>query len=199
MLCRGRAGPCLTEPTCVYDKNGKKTVSTEGGSNVEDHASFFANIFGGEHFMDYVHWDWHGYSGYSGMFSCFLYCFFFLTSSFAARSPRRRLAAARTASPSEHTTKHARPPVPPSPLFRLAPSRPCPTPSSFAFVSPRLCLAVLPCPCTHTPHPRPRAPRGCTHPVAMPLEVCFLLFSFVFFSLTSSFAAQSLLSTLLAD
>ena len=54
MLCCGRAGPCLTEPTCVYDKNGKKTVSTEGGSNVEDPASFLANVFGGERFMDYV-------------------------------------------------------------------------------------------------------------------------------------------------
>ena len=54
MLYRGRAGPCLTEPTCVYDKNGKKMVSTEGGSNVEDPASFLANVFGGERFMDYV-------------------------------------------------------------------------------------------------------------------------------------------------
>lgn len=38
----------------VYDKNGKKMVSTEGGSNVEDPASFFANVFGGERFMDYI-------------------------------------------------------------------------------------------------------------------------------------------------
>jgi len=38
----------------VYDKNGKKMVSTEGGPNVEDPASFFANVFGGERFMDYV-------------------------------------------------------------------------------------------------------------------------------------------------
>lgn len=38
----------------VYDKNGKKMVSTESGSNVEDPASFFANVFGGERFMDYV-------------------------------------------------------------------------------------------------------------------------------------------------
>jgi hypothetical protein len=29
-------------------------VSTEGGSNVEDPASFLANVFGGERFMDYV-------------------------------------------------------------------------------------------------------------------------------------------------
>jgi hypothetical protein len=29
-------------------------VSNEGGSNVEDPASFFANVFGGERFMDYV-------------------------------------------------------------------------------------------------------------------------------------------------
>ena len=38
----------------VYDKNGKKMVSDEGGVNVEDAAGFFANVFGGERFMDYV-------------------------------------------------------------------------------------------------------------------------------------------------
>ncbi|KAH9004492.1 X-domain of DnaJ-containing-domain-containing protein [Lactarius hatsudake] len=38
----------------VYDKNGKKMVSKEGGQNVEDAASFFANVFGGERFMDYI-------------------------------------------------------------------------------------------------------------------------------------------------
>ncbi|KAH9000099.1 X-domain of DnaJ-containing-domain-containing protein [Lactarius akahatsu] len=38
----------------VYDKNGKKMVSKEGGPNVEDAASFFANVFGGERFMDYI-------------------------------------------------------------------------------------------------------------------------------------------------
>jgi hypothetical protein len=54
MLCCGHAGPCLTEPMCVYDKNGKKTVSTEGGSNVKDPTSFLTNVFGSECFMDYV-------------------------------------------------------------------------------------------------------------------------------------------------
>jgi hypothetical protein len=29
-------------------------VSNEGSPNVEDAASFFANVFGGERFMDYV-------------------------------------------------------------------------------------------------------------------------------------------------
>jgi hypothetical protein len=29
-------------------------VSAEGGSNIEDPATFFANVFGGERFMDYV-------------------------------------------------------------------------------------------------------------------------------------------------
>lgn len=29
-------------------------VSAEGGPNVEEAASFFANVFGGERFMDYV-------------------------------------------------------------------------------------------------------------------------------------------------
>ncbi|KAI0306074.1 X-domain of DnaJ-containing-domain-containing protein [Multifurca ochricompacta] len=38
----------------IYDKNGKKMVSKEGGPNVEDPTSFFANVFGGERFMDYI-------------------------------------------------------------------------------------------------------------------------------------------------
>ncbi|KAI9464438.1 DnaJ-domain-containing protein [Lactarius psammicola] len=38
----------------VYDKNGKKMVSKEGGSDVGDPMSFFANVFGGERFMDYI-------------------------------------------------------------------------------------------------------------------------------------------------
>jgi hypothetical protein len=38
----------------VYDKNGKKMVSKEGGSGIEDPAGFFANVFGGERFIDYV-------------------------------------------------------------------------------------------------------------------------------------------------
>ena len=38
----------------IYDKNGKKRISKEDGVNVEDAASFFANVFGGERFMDYV-------------------------------------------------------------------------------------------------------------------------------------------------
>ena len=29
-------------------------VSTKGGSDVEDPASFFANVFGDERFMDYL-------------------------------------------------------------------------------------------------------------------------------------------------
>jgi len=38
----------------VYDKNGKNMINTEDGSNVEDPATFFANVFGGERFMDYI-------------------------------------------------------------------------------------------------------------------------------------------------
>jgi hypothetical protein len=51
VACRG---PNRQNLRVVYDKNGKKMVSTESGSNVEDPASFFANVFGGERFMDYV-------------------------------------------------------------------------------------------------------------------------------------------------
>ncbi|KAF9460529.1 X-domain of DnaJ-containing-domain-containing protein [Collybia nuda] len=38
----------------VYDKNGKSMVDKEGGINMEDAAGFFANVFGGERFMDYI-------------------------------------------------------------------------------------------------------------------------------------------------
>lgn len=37
----------------VYDRNGKSMVDKEGPS-MEDAAGFFAQVFGGEHFMDYV-------------------------------------------------------------------------------------------------------------------------------------------------
>ncbi|CAK5283139.1 unnamed protein product [Mycena citricolor] len=38
----------------VYDKNGKSMVDKEGGVNMEDAAGFFANVFGGERFADYI-------------------------------------------------------------------------------------------------------------------------------------------------
>ncbi|KAA1469042.1 DnaJ-domain-containing protein [Dentipellis sp. KUC8613] len=46
----------LSDPNlrAVYDKNGKKMVDKEGGVNVEDAAGFFANVFGGERFNDYI-------------------------------------------------------------------------------------------------------------------------------------------------
>ncbi|KAJ7066560.1 X-domain of DnaJ-containing-domain-containing protein [Mycena amicta] len=38
----------------VYDKNGKSMVDKEGGMNMEDAAGFFANVFGGERFAEYI-------------------------------------------------------------------------------------------------------------------------------------------------
>ncbi|KAJ7765427.1 X-domain of DnaJ-containing-domain-containing protein [Mycena maculata] len=38
----------------VYDKNGKSMVDKEGGMNMDDAAGFFANVFGGERFVDYI-------------------------------------------------------------------------------------------------------------------------------------------------
>ncbi|KAJ6610240.1 X-domain of DnaJ-containing-domain-containing protein [Mycena sp. CBHHK59/15] len=38
----------------VYDKNGKSMVDKEGGMNMEDAAGFFANVFGGERFVEYI-------------------------------------------------------------------------------------------------------------------------------------------------
>ena len=37
----------------VYDRNGSKMVDKEN-MGMEDAAGFFANVFGGERFMDYV-------------------------------------------------------------------------------------------------------------------------------------------------
>lgn len=39
----------------VYDKHGKKMMEKEGTEiKMEDAAGFFANIFGGDRFIDYV-------------------------------------------------------------------------------------------------------------------------------------------------
>ncbi|KAI0339673.1 DnaJ-domain-containing protein [Trametopsis cervina] len=38
----------------VYDKNGAKMTEKEGGIGVDDAAGFFANVFGGERFQDYI-------------------------------------------------------------------------------------------------------------------------------------------------
>ncbi|KAF9818275.1 hypothetical protein IEO21_02903 [Rhodonia placenta] len=38
----------------VYDRNGAKMVDKEGGVGVDDAAGFFANVFGGERFKDYI-------------------------------------------------------------------------------------------------------------------------------------------------
>lgn len=38
----------------VYDKNGKGMVDKEGNVTMDDAAGFFANVFGGERFVDYI-------------------------------------------------------------------------------------------------------------------------------------------------
>lgn len=38
----------------VYDRNGAKMIDKEGGIGMEDAAGFFANVFGGERFRDYI-------------------------------------------------------------------------------------------------------------------------------------------------
>lgn len=38
----------------VYDKNGKSMVDKEGPVNIDDAAGFFANVFGGERFQEYI-------------------------------------------------------------------------------------------------------------------------------------------------
>ncbi|THV05539.1 DnaJ domain-containing protein [Dendrothele bispora CBS 962.96] len=51
-----KAYQVLSDPNmrAVYDKNGKSMVDKEGGINMEDAAGFFANVFGGERFVDYI-------------------------------------------------------------------------------------------------------------------------------------------------
>jgi len=46
----------LSDPNLrvVYDKNGAKMVDKEGAINVEDAAGFFAKVFGGDRFNDYI-------------------------------------------------------------------------------------------------------------------------------------------------
>ncbi|KAK7685703.1 hypothetical protein QCA50_011047 [Cerrena zonata] len=51
-----KAYQVLSDPNlrAVYDRNGAKMVDKEGGMNMEDAAGFFANVFGGERFMEYI-------------------------------------------------------------------------------------------------------------------------------------------------
>lgn len=50
-----KAYQILSDPNLrtIYDKNGKAMADKEGG-DMEDAAGFFANVFGGERFQDYV-------------------------------------------------------------------------------------------------------------------------------------------------
>ncbi|KAJ8454071.1 hypothetical protein ONZ45_g19449 [Pleurotus djamor] len=51
-----KAYQILADPNlrAVYDKNGKAMADKEGGINIDDAAGFFANVFGGERFIDYI-------------------------------------------------------------------------------------------------------------------------------------------------
>lgn len=51
-----KAYQVLSDPNlrAVYDKNGKTMVDKEGGVSMDDAAGFFANVFGGERFRDYI-------------------------------------------------------------------------------------------------------------------------------------------------
>ncbi|KAI0769224.1 X-domain of DnaJ-containing-domain-containing protein [Irpex lacteus] len=51
-----KAYQVLSDPNlrAVYDKNGAKMMEKEGGVGVDDAAGFFANVFGGERFQDYI-------------------------------------------------------------------------------------------------------------------------------------------------
>ncbi|KAK6992175.1 J domain-containing protein [Favolaschia claudopus] len=51
-----KAYQVLSNPNdrATYDKHGKSMVDKEGTMNMEDAAGFFANVFGGERFVDYI-------------------------------------------------------------------------------------------------------------------------------------------------
>ncbi|KAF7982588.1 hypothetical protein HWV62_27601 [Athelia sp. TMB] len=51
-----KAYQVLSDPNlrAVYDKNGKAMTEKEGGVGMEDAAGFFANVFGGERFKDWI-------------------------------------------------------------------------------------------------------------------------------------------------
>ncbi|EPQ56573.1 DnaJ-domain-containing protein [Gloeophyllum trabeum ATCC 11539] len=51
-----KAYQVLSDPNlrAVYDKHGKKMTEKEGAFGVDDAAGFFANVFGGERFKDYI-------------------------------------------------------------------------------------------------------------------------------------------------
>ncbi|KAH8093219.1 DnaJ-domain-containing protein [Cristinia sonorae] len=51
-----KAYQVLSDPNlrAVYDRNGAKMVDKEGGVSMDDAAGFFANVFGGDRFNDYI-------------------------------------------------------------------------------------------------------------------------------------------------
>lgn len=51
-----KAYQVLSDPNlrAVYDRNGKQMVDKEAGPSMEDAAGFFANVFGGERFFEYI-------------------------------------------------------------------------------------------------------------------------------------------------
>lgn len=51
-----KAYQVLSDPNlrAVYDKNGKSMVDKQGVTTMEDAAGFFANVFGGDRFMDWI-------------------------------------------------------------------------------------------------------------------------------------------------
>lgn len=51
-----KAYQVLADPNmrAVYDKHGKSMTDKEGGPGMEDASQFFANVFGGERFQEYV-------------------------------------------------------------------------------------------------------------------------------------------------
>ncbi|KAF8519020.1 DnaJ domain-containing protein [Hysterangium stoloniferum] len=51
-----KAYQVLSDPNsrALYDRNGKSMLDKEGGTTMEDAAGFFANVFGGERFVDYI-------------------------------------------------------------------------------------------------------------------------------------------------
>ncbi|KAF8587928.1 DnaJ-domain-containing protein [Ramaria rubella] len=51
-----KAYQVLSDPNMrtVYDRNGKSMVDKDGGPSMEDAAGFFANVFGGDRFNDYI-------------------------------------------------------------------------------------------------------------------------------------------------
>ncbi|KAH9913559.1 DnaJ-domain-containing protein [Epithele typhae] len=148
-----KAYQILSDPNlrAVYDKNGARMAEKEGGTTMEDAAGFFANVFGGERFKDYI-----------GEISLMKEMTSVATTMM---SEEDRAEAERDLNGGATPTSPAVSPAPASPA--PAPLSPTPVPAAAAPTSPTAVAAAteLPHSPAPTPSPAPASPGAAADPL----------------------------------